>query len=91
MARWKDVTTHSKGEKDRTPRSWDIVLPIGRLVVTRLVGTDQSEWYWTMGGSKHALLKSVDVEDAKREAEALMLKRLERSITLLTAAEDDNG
>ena len=72
---WKDVTSYCNGD-DREPQSWACDLAGERLCVTRLHG---HEGWWRLGlfAATHKPLKSEDIEDAKREALALMAARID--------------
>lgn len=41
---WKDITSYSQGEKDRTPRSFVVNVGGLRIVVTRHIYAKKDEW-----------------------------------------------
>lgn len=80
---WEDVSSHRRGETDRTPKSWACRIGVFRLVVTRSVHYSPDKWISRCAGIFNDYeLKSVGIEDAKDEAAAILVKHL-------TQAKDD--
>lgn len=81
---WKNTTTYSQGEKDRTPRTYEARAGVIRIVVTRHIHFDASAWVL----SAHPFfdlheLASSEVEDAKREAMKLVRGALSNAMNQL--------
>jgi len=79
MIEWEDITSHSKGEKDRTPRTWKLtVASCLTIVVTRHTQYESHDWIMRCEPwfSCH-LLTSTRIEDAKREAAQKVFMKLE--------------
>ena len=72
---WKDATSYSRDDKDRTPRTWSVeIIPGMRAAVTRRHGLNG--WYLNCEPWFTARpLESIAIEDAKAEAEALLKSR----------------
>jgi len=81
---WKDVTSRSRGEVDRTPRSWEWRSASLRIVVTRV---HQCEGWWLLCSAldirEHHPLDSADAEEAKVEAIAFCRTVLESMLSEL--------
>lgn len=81
---WKDISSFSSGEKDRTPKSWSCITGSSlRLVVTRHIDVPgkwvaRAEPYFNM-----KTLKSLEVEKAKVEAIELLLSHLKEDVKTL--------
>jgi hypothetical protein len=74
---FKDVTSHSQGTKDRTPRTWEAKIGCVRLTVTRHIHYAPDEWIARSHPSiiDMELLQSKDIEEAKDEAVELLSSR----------------
>jgi len=76
---WKDATSYSASDKDRTPRTWDLKIPeIGRVVVTRWKGGDSSKWYLVCYslGIDYDALAGFTPEEAQDEAVGVIYRKL---------------
>lgn len=79
---WKDITTFSRGDKERTPRTYEIILGAVVLTVTRWIHGDPGRWYLDCSllvGRRE--LQSIDIEGAKREAMLLLKALLQTSLS----------
>lgn len=66
-SQWKDVSSFSKSDTDRTPTSWEIRLGSFRLRVHRYFGVPG--WFATCTGVfAQYQLEAVHIDSAKREA-----------------------
>lgn len=74
---FKDVTSHSQGIKERTPRTWEAKIGCVRLTVTRHVHYALDEWIARSHPNiiDMELLQSKDIDEAKDEAVELLLSR----------------
>ena len=72
--KWQDVTSYSRDDKDRTPRTWRMDVCGISLSVTRRHGLDG--WY-LICEPWHSLrlLTSADADDAQAEAMELIGRR----------------
>lgn len=70
--KWKDISSYSRGDRDRTPHSWECKVAGIRLVVTRHIHHDPSDWLVRCGILPERVLKSKDIDDAKAEALAML-------------------
>lgn len=67
--KWKDETSFSRGETDRTPKTWVLKIGTLRLVVTRHIHFKPYEWVTTCNPFfDNRRLSSMEVDDAKTEA-----------------------
>ena len=76
MADWKDTTGYSRGDTERTPRTWEIAAPDLRIIVSRWIHAPGS-WFLTcaaVGLDRHDMLTD-DAETAKAEALRLVATR----------------
>lgn len=69
MITWKDISSHSQNEKDRTPKTWECRAGVFRLIVTRHIHYKPDQWVARCDGVFDGLaLTSKDIEMAKSEA-----------------------
>lgn len=84
MQHWKDISSFSSGEKDRTPKTWSCITGSSlRLVVTRHI---DAPGRWVVRCEPYfnfKTLDSLDVEDAKVEAVKLVLMYLKDDVQTL--------
>jgi len=75
MANWKDATSYSRADKERTPRVWE--LQDGRLrILLHRIHDIPDAWFvscYLLQISDKAL-KAKDIEGAKKEAIAIVKK-----------------
>jgi len=79
---WKNVTSYSRGEKDRTPRVWDARIGQFRLSVHRHIYFKPDVWLCSCHGICDCQpLESKDIDQAKVEAlqmfRAILAKAIE--------------
>lgn len=76
--KWVDVTSYSQGDKCRVPQTFSAEAGSLELIVTRWVRGDPTKWYLTCDGivGNWHELQSVEVEDAKAEAVAIVKSKL---------------
>ena len=74
---FKDITSHSQGTKDRTPRTWEAKIAGVRLTVTRPIHYAPDEWVARSHPSiiDMELLQSKDIAEAQDEAVELLASR----------------
>jgi hypothetical protein len=77
MIKFKDITSHPHGAKDRTPKSWEAEIGCVRLRVTRHIHYGADQWIATSVPYilDMELLQSKDIDEAKAEAIALLSAR----------------
>lgn len=77
-AQWKDGTSYSRGDKDRTPKAWDLELSHARLTVHRYLNC--VGWFLSSPGLGISTrpLREADLEAAKAEALRYVLTLLEQ-------------
>lgn len=61
---WKDITSYSRDESEKVPRSWEMRIGSIRLVVTRIHGID-GVWYMKSDLTGDIVLPSPVIETAK--------------------------
>jgi hypothetical protein len=70
--KWKDVSSYSKSDKERVPKTFEIRADDGIvIIVTRWVSGDPTRWYFicpAVACNIHRELSNLELEDAKREA-----------------------
>jgi len=75
--KWKDISSHSQGDKERVPNAWQLDCVGIRLRVHRHIYHEPTDWL--LSGApwfdKHKLA-SLGAEDAMREAEQSLLKKI---------------
>lgn len=79
MAKWNDISAHSRSETDRTPKTWEMKGPCGlRIVVTRHIHYPKDQWLLVCAGVVDGQyeLEAKDIMAAKREALTLVATRL---------------
>lgn len=80
--KWKDISTFSRGDKTREPRTFELRLDGGlRICVTRMVDCGPNDWVLRCSPWFPAyVLASGDVEKAKAESLAMVRGMLERAL-----------
>lgn len=84
--KWKDVTSFSQGDTDRTPRSWTANAGRIRIDVHRHIHYPPDVWLLSCDALRidNNELPSRDIEDAKCEAVAVVRGLLEAAIGEMT-------
>lgn len=81
MAIWKDVSSFSKNDKVRTPRTFELAFGAFRLVVTRHIHYADNVWLAKCDGLfSERELRSVLAGDAKQEATKLAVLKLKEAL-----------
>jgi len=65
---WKDITSYSQGDTNRTPGSWEMSVGSLRIVVTRHIDHDPTDWLLDFSDRRLIWLKNKDIDKAKVEA-----------------------
>lgn len=89
MSEWKDVTSHSQGDKERVPKTFEIRLGFIRVVVTRHIYFSPDVWTYRcdgLGDQTNFELQNRDLEGAKKEALERIKPRLEKALDALQKA-----
>ena len=76
MLKWKDETSYSQGETDRTPRVYAARVGMLRAVVHRLHGIPDQWFFSCEPFTKNRTLKSKKPDTAQQEAETLLVNWL---------------
>lgn len=75
---WKDTTSFSRGETDRTPREWTLEAGQLRLCVFRHRAIDPESWFASCHGFFDTReMASSEIETAKEQAIQLLRDMLE--------------
>lgn len=83
---WKDISSYSRNDKDRTPKTWEFAGVGVRVVVTRHMDYSPDVWlarcepYFSI-----VELKSKDIAAAKNEAMNLVKNCLRKALASLGA------
>ncbi len=77
---WRDVTSYSRGDTVREPRSWEIVLGPERIVVTRHVQFDVDDWCMAWRGDPPRVISRGSLAEAQEIAIGLVEAHAERTI-----------
>jgi hypothetical protein len=78
MRTWKDVSSYSRDDKDRTPVSWQLKVGSMAVVVTRYIYAAKDEWTLSCPPFyNHKVLQSKDIDEAKSEAIAMVMTHLD--------------
>lgn len=82
---FKDTTSYSRDEKDRTPRTWQAHIGKFSITVTRHINYDPDVWIAMTSPDilDKKVLKSKDIEDAKKEAIDLFREGCQKIIEAL--------
>jgi hypothetical protein len=85
MKTWEDKTGRSYGEKDRTPKTWELNTNKLRIIVTRHMDYAEDDWCARCYdiGMDLVRLKSKDIDAAKKEAIELVSFRLKQMLASL--------
>jgi hypothetical protein len=78
--KWKDGTSYSRGQEDRTPSTWNCETKSLSITVTRHSWFEKDDWIlhcYKIGIERHKL-SSKDLELAKAEALDIVRKTLAR-------------
>lgn len=77
---WEDITSYSRGQTDRTPRSWSLGVGIFRVVVSRWIHGDKDKWYLSCDPlAERRELKAKDIIAAQEEALDLLWSAIEEA------------
>jgi len=79
MIKWEDVSSFSRSEEDRTPKSWKLtVAGCFTIVVTRHTQYEAHDWIMRCEPWFFChLLSGTKIEDAKKEAVQKVFEKLE--------------
>jgi hypothetical protein len=81
MAEWKDTSSYSRSDTDRTPRTWRMTLKRLSFVVTRHRDYAPDEWVFRCHElGLEAKLKSKGQEEAKQEALRIMRRVIKETL-----------
>jgi hypothetical protein len=81
---WKDISSHSQGDTDRTPKTWRVNVDEFRITVTRHINYAPGDWLLIcqpFAGMRR--LAATEIESAKSEAIAFVRDRLQSALTEL--------
>jgi len=72
MAKWTDVTSYSRSDTERTPKTWELQLGSElRICVSRSINYSPNEWVMSARGVldiSQRVLKSKNITEAQAEA-----------------------
>lgn len=88
---WRDVTSYSRGERERKvpPSSFELEVGKLKLVVTRHIHHDPTDWVMRMEGVFEAVLRGdKPAEFAQQSCLLLALNHLQTSMLAVTKALD---
>jgi len=87
---WRDVSSFSQGEKDRTPRTWHAQFGRFKMTLTRHSRHAPDAWVATVDGVfERREMGSKDVREAACQARAMLQDELETAIKALIGANDE--
>lgn len=68
---WHDLSSWSRGDVDRTPKTWQVRVGLFRLIVTRRHGLEG--WFIEFADQfNYRKLNNIEIEKAKEEAIVLV-------------------
>jgi len=75
---WVDRSSWGQMDNDRTPKTWELQVLWDDVIVTRWIYGEPGRWYVNCEsvGLRNRVLISGDIEEAKKEAVYLVLRRL---------------
>lgn len=79
MAKWKDITSYSQGDKERVPRVWKIHFGDFELTVHRHIYYDPKMWLASSPLFERREM-GEDLEEAKKKAIELLKSKLTTAI-----------
>ena len=83
---WKNITSYSQSDKDRTPRTWEAAFGKTRIVVTRHIDYEKDQWIMRCHAlTLERLLASKDINEAACQAKAIVQAHLEQMLRDLSA------
>jgi len=97
QVRWRDVTSWSRSDTDRScPRTWEIKVGFLTVVVTRHIDLGPNEWMIRFSPPILSAHVSVhrEVEDSKTEALVIagkVLSKALQAVLKITEAQDEAG
>lgn len=84
---WRDVTSYSQSDKDRTPRTWEVRFGGLRITVTRHIDYKKDQWLLCCNNlNLKRPLASKDVKEAACQAKAMVQAHLEQLLRDLSAS-----
>jgi hypothetical protein len=89
MLSWKDTTSYSQNEKERTPRTWRAEVGRFEVIVTRVIHFDDIWFLRIRSLGIEQQLNSKDISYAKREAELILKMGLQKRIDEMKEAIKD--
>ena len=85
MLAWKDETSYSRNETNRTPKTWVAKVGSLRLYVTRHIDHGENDWLCSCDPFFDIrMLESKEIDEAKAEAVVLLKHELERCMKPLS-------
>lgn len=82
--KWEDVTTYTKSDKDRVPKSWEIRINDLRIVVTRHFYHDPTDWVLICEPfCERKVISRGSIDEAKRLAIQFISQKLENTLNKL--------
>lgn len=84
---WQDVTSFSRSDTERHPRSFHLELGIATLIVTRHMHFAKDQWVWYLQGGSPRALKTYGgpetSEAARIEAQRVIDDKLSKALEKL--------
>lgn len=84
MRKWEDVSSYSRSENDREPKTWVILANRIKITVTRHIDYPKDRWVLFSPPWISALvLESKNIDDAKKEAIKIIKTNILESLSHL--------
>ena len=84
MKEWKDVSSYSRGDKERIPSAWLLKAGYVRIVVHRHIHYPKDQWLLSCEPFYNNFeLKNKDISKAKKSAISMVYKQLKSAIVVL--------
>ena len=86
---WKDISSFSQGEKDKTPKTFETYVVSFRIVVTRHIGFKPDEWILRCEPMfKYYIIGIGSAEEAQGAAIVAVREQLSKVCDMLKEAEE---
>jgi hypothetical protein len=83
-SKWRDESSWSRGDVDRTPKTWVMDLfPGVRLTLTRHIHLDPDEWMVRLPWAEVVLKRGLTADMAKARAEMYVVAQLKAALRSL--------
>lgn len=81
---WQDITSFSRGDKDRTPKTWTAKFGAFKITLTRHIHYSPDQWVASSPGVFHIRpMESKDLHEAASQAQGSLKAALEDALSAM--------